>query len=385
MIVEIDIGDENNTRARISANKVELLESGSEILFTRSRNSKPFPFPAKNGDLNLLKQRLGNIHATDQMLLIAWLTYTLAHPKAPTTVYVILVLIGGQGTGKTVLCKIINALISPSLVDVQVMPKNQKDLAVIARELHALIIDNLRKLSQQQSDDLCVFSTGGYISFRLLYSDGEQFVIPLHAALVLNGIHPFIIEPDLAQRCLTLNLNPMDESQRVSERELQAGLEIDLPVIFRGLLDLIAQIFVHLPDAEVTNPERMLDFVTWLAAMEKVDGAPSGAYQTVYSDNLKQGQLESVLDDPLAEAIITFAENIKTEWQGEPKQLLMELSDISSRYVQRSSDWPKTATALSRRARSLQAGLKAHGIYITFGRGQKRWIKIETDKTESRF
>jgi hypothetical protein len=51
----------------------------------------------------------------------------------------------------------------------------------------------------------------------------------------------------------------------------------------RGLLELITKIPTHLPTIEVAHPERIIDIVRWLAAMEKVDGVPAGVYQTQYS------------------------------------------------------------------------------------------------------
>ena len=348
--VEYDIGDADNTRVRITAGKLELLKSGSETLFYRSNNSRPFPYPAEHGDFNLLDRYLGNINKADRMLLIVLLAYTLAHPKIPSTNYVILALLGGQGCGKSVLSNIISSLLSPSLLGAQVMPKNQKDLVVAAQNAHVLIIDNLRKLNQQQSDDLCVMATGGHISCRRLYTDGDQFVMPLHAGLVINSIHDFMTESDLAQRSLVLRLNPMDETQRVSEKQLQADLENDLPIIFRGLLDLSAQIFVHLPEVEIKHHERMIDFVHWLAAKEQIDGVPTGVYQAAYSDNLQEGQLDSLMDDVLAETLMEFTEVLLDEWKGEPKKLLTRLNDMAPRFTPR--DWPNTPTALSRRLRS---------------------------------
>ncbi len=119
---------------------------------------------------------------------------------------------------------------------------------------------------------------------RKLYTDEDQHVIPLHGAILLNGIYAFIDQPDLAQRSLPLRLEPLPEGRRKSEEDLRRELEADLPVIMRGLFDLIAKIQACLPDAKVTNPQRMIEFVRWLAAMEMVDGTPAGIYQDVYAD-----------------------------------------------------------------------------------------------------
>jgi hypothetical protein len=61
----------------------------------------------------------------------------------------------------------------------------------------------------------------------------------------------------------------MPESQRKSEAQMMKELETDLPVILKGLLDLVAGVLQELPNAEVTHPERMYDFVRWLAAMKR--------------------------------------------------------------------------------------------------------------------
>ena len=158
---------------------------------------------------------------------------------------------------------------------------------------------------------------------------------------------------------------------------LASELQADLPAIFRGLLNLIADIFPHLPDAEVTNPERMFDFVHWLAAMEKAQGTPTGVYQAAYSNNLRQVQLDSLLDNTLAAAVYQFAENhIDDEWTGTPADLLSELNSLVTIGTQRSRDWPHNAISLSKRLKPLQAGLLSQGIRVESGRGKLRSITI---------
>ena len=148
-------------------------------------------------------------------------------------------------------------------------------------------------------------------------------------------------------------------------------------MIFRGLLDLTADILKQIPSVEVTNPERMFDFSQWLAALEKVHGAPPGAYQSVYSDALNQGMLESLLENPLASAVMSFAEeHVSGIWSGKPSELLHELNGVVGRRSQYSREWPQTASALSKRLRPLQAGLRRQGIEIEFGRGKHRNITI---------
>jgi hypothetical protein len=288
------------------------------------------------------------------------------------------VLLGGQGTGKTTLSKLISRIIDPRIVGVQVMPRNMKDLVIAAQRAHLLCFDNLRGFRGSTSDILCVMVTGGAVVLRKLYTDDEPHIVYVHVALILNSLHEIITESDLAQRSLPIRLNPLSESDRVSESKLEQDLEIDLPIIIRGFHELIAEIFEHLPDVEVTSPERMIDFSRWLAAMEKVDGAPPGTYQELYSECLVEAQLESLLANPLAAALLDFVQGRSKTWQGKPTELLSELNGITPIAMQRSPDWPKNSIALGRRISPLQAGLKTQGIEITQTRGKHRKITVTT-------
>lgn len=384
--IEIDLGEENHIRARVTAGKVERVVQSSTALFYRTQGSRPMVVPASVGNIDLLKKYL-NMDAISATLFTAWLAYTLAHPKVPTSKFVILVLQGNQGSGKTSLCNnIILPLIDPNHIGVQVLPGNAKDLAIAAQNAHVLCFDNVREFKQSIADTLCIAATGGALTGRQLYSDADQHVIRLHVALVLNGLHSFIDQPDLAQRCLPIQLRPISEGNRKSEEQLVREFEADAPAIMRGLLDLIAQVFVHLPTVEPDNPERMIDFARWLAAMEKAQGIPAGIYQTEYSQALNQGQLDSILENPLAATMVDFAQRMsRSEWSGTPAELLGKLNEHADIGAQRSKQWPQNAIALSKRLLPLQASLQSQGIAVDLHRGKHRTITIKTERSNDEY
>lgn len=318
-----------------------------------------------------------NTHPTLQLLLEAWISYTLSHPKVPSTNYLILLLVGGQGSGKSLLCNLLLKLIDPSRTGVQVLPRNVKDLAISMQSSHLRCIDNTRAVSSMMSDYLCMTSTGGTLNSRRLYTDDEEQSINLHGALVINGIGNIVEQADLHQRCLTIELQPIPENQRKSETELLREFEADLPVIMRELFELIANIFKYLPEVAVTHPERMLDFSSWLAAMEKVAPTKEGAFQLEYRDVINLGQLDSLHGDLLASTVLEFAESLAPpEWSGTPAELHEELNAMVGRNTQRSRDWPQNPIALSKRLLPLQAGLLTQGISVKFTRGKHRTITI---------
>lgn len=376
--VEIDVGDPEHTRIRVTARGVETVDSGSPTLFWRPPVMQPMVMPAATGDIKLL-ERYMNVSDQDFWLIVGWITYTLATPKTDNAKFVILVINGDQGSGKSSLSLLLLRLIDPSAVGVQIFPEKQKDLGVAAANAHVVAYDNLRGFTAAMSDLLCIVATGGAASARALYSDGDQYVLKLLVSLILNGVPSFITQPDLAQRCLPIRTLTLPESKRESDAALAKGLRADLPVIFRGLLDLIAEVFKHLPDAAVTNPERMFDFVRWLAAMELARKVPQGTYQQLYSEALREAQLDSLQENLLASAVLDFAaKHAQPEWSGTPGQLLSELNDLVTTGTQYAREWPRSPISLSKRLKGLKASLGSQGVIVEFARGKERRITITT-------
>ena len=374
--IEIDCG---HSCILVQPGHVEFNYKHSRNVFYTNAVALHLPVPANKGDVTLLKKYM-NLTDMDQVLFLAWLSYTLGHPKISSTKFLILVINGDQGSGKSFISQnIILPLIDPSMVGIQVFPSTVSDFTIAANNAHLLCYDNMRNFKQSMADILCMASTGGVISSRTLYTNDEQHIQRLHVALVLNGIHQFINESDLAERCLTIRPKPITENQRRSESEMVMGLQQDLPIIFRGLLDLIAEIFQKLPEAKVLKPKRMIDFVYWLSAMELIDGVKPGTYQSGYDDIMNASQLDSLLGNLLASAIVDFVDSDAMQdgrWVGTPTELLEALELQIGPYAIKSSEWPNNPIALSKRLNSLKASLATQSIRIEFRRGRARLIRI---------
>lgn len=378
----IDLGDESGSQVKITAEGVAIIPSHPGTHFRRTKSMLPLTKPAEHGDIRLLDRYLPK-DPIQNMLLFAFVTYAIAHSKQDTTKYVHLVLQGNEGSGKTLLSKLLSRLIDPSTIGLRSFAKNIQDLAVAAQSAHLLTFDNIRSVSQAMSDALCICSTGGSITARKLYTDDGQVGLSLHCTVVMNGIEATIDQPDLAQRCLTIRLAPMPDSERLSDDVLNARFEANLPYIMRGLYELIAKIFKHLPTVEVTVPTRMLAFSRWMAALEQVDGVPQGQYQLAYRNLVSAAQLDAVMENPLGEALVALmALEPSGVWCGTPSELLADLEMRTDHRIRRSRDWPNTPIALSKRLQGLQTALSAQGITVQTARGKTRLItlKVTGDK-----
>lgn len=377
--IMLDVGDEARTQLKVTADGIETIHDMSPVLFRRTSSMRALPALVDEGDLSLLKNHV-NLSAEENILLILWMTYTMTRVKRDGTSFVILVIQGDQGSGKTSLCNnIIIPLIDPSIVGVQTFARTAKDIAIIFDNAHVACFDNVRNFKADLSDLLCMVSTGAGLSGRSLYTDSDQHVDRLHGALVINSIHSTVLQPDLGERCLMVYTKSLG-SKRKTSTEMAKELLADRPKIFRGLLDVIVAIFGAIQKAVITKPERMIDFVEWAAAYEAAKGLPD-VFQQAYSASMKENQHEMLRGNSFAAAILDFADDLKSSvWVGTPQELFVRLSEVYSINQQRSIDWPSNAIGVSKRLNGLKASLLSQGIEVQLSRGKERKITIRVTK-----
>nr|WP_067286846.1 hypothetical protein [Marinobacterium profundum] len=381
--IELYLGEPQFTRVRVKAGKVEILGIPSEVLFRPSTIASALPVPAESGSDKALRAIL-NVSDRDYQFILAWVTYTMAHPKVDGSKYVFLVVSGDQGTGKSFLTRVLSLLVDPNRAGIQAFPSRVEDLALVMGSSHVVCIDNMRSFKAQMSDLLCMASTGGSVSTRALYTDSALSTKNLHGACIFNGIHSFVAQSDLAQRCLTIRLSRIESMKFRSESEMMELFGRHHPEIFRYLLDLIAKIFENLSRVELKSPERMIDFCRWLAAFEVAENLPAGALQLAYSESLRQSQLDTLMDNTLAAAIIEFAvSRVRGEWSGSPADFLSGLNATVSQGTVYSREWPKNPTALGRRLPGMKASLATQGIHVESTRGKTRQITIRVDNDQA--
>ena len=377
--VELDCADEEGTRIRLRDGEVHVITAGSDVLFQQTTTTQALTLPANEGDWRPLLPFL-NMSESMALLLVAWITYTIAHPKEKHVGYVVLCLTGNYGTGKSMLCKhIIRQIIDPNESGIQIFPKDMKDVMISSQNMFVLVYDNLAHLSKDVSNKLCVFATGGTFSTRKLYTDADEHIMQVHSPIVLNSIEYFVTAPDLASRCLNIELLTLDPNKREDEKVLKVRLENQFPEIYRGILELSAKALNILDSVNVMYPERMLGFVRWLAALEVVMDLEIGTLQKSYSNNLKQAMLDTIQENPFAYTVLEMAKEHKEKpWNGRPKELLIQLDSRASKHIRyNSSQWPQNPIALSKRLATLQNTLNIQGVVLKLGvRNKHREITL---------
>jgi hypothetical protein len=349
------------------------------VRFRRSPGMMPLPMPERGGSVEILKPFLNLSNENDFVLIVAWLLAAL-RPSAP---YPLLAISGEQGSAKTVLSKVLRALLDPNVAPIRALPRDERELMIAANNGHLLAFDNLSGLPPWLSDALCRIASGGSFALRRLYTDEEEVLFQAARPTVLNGIDDVIARADLADRAIFLSLSPIGETQRRSEAELWREFECQRPFILGALLDAAVHGLRAIGSVSSDQLPRMADFALWARACE-TGLWPAGTFNRAYSNNRK-AVIRSIID---ADPIATFVRELMSErtlWMGCAADLLR---DGIQRANQSSytANLPKNPRALAGRLRRAQTFLRAIGIHVAFsreGRAGNRIISIRHSSDEA--
>jgi hypothetical protein len=124
---------------------------------------------------------------------------------------------------------------------------------------------------------------------------------------------------------------------------------------------------------------RMAAFAAWVAACEPGFGWKEGTFRKAYDANLLTVANTVVEADPVAEAIIKWAEPFPegaSVWTGYAEEALKLIGGIAGAKVQERKDWPRSARGMGHRFRTLAPVLMKFGIKIEIlerNHGRAKW------------
>jgi hypothetical protein len=367
----IDLCDPEWRVVEVTSNGWMVLDE-SPVAFIRTGAMRPLPMPvpAEQGSLDHLWELLNVTPSQRPLLAGALLNYF--HPQGP---YFVTNFIGEQGSAKSCAAKILRTLVDPNEIPLRSPPREERDLLIQAANNWCVALDNLSGLPPWLSDGLCRLATGGGHSARQLFTDGEEFSLSVKRPVILNGIDDAATRPDLAERALQIELEPIPDGHRIPEKQLWQGFEDARPVIFSALLNGLAFALRDLANVRLSALPRMADPVLWATAGETAFGWPQGTFLSVYLENLKEGAIASVEAHPVGLAIRQLLDG-KAEWLGEAQRLLEALRETASEELTKARNWPANARSLSVSLRRLAPALRRSGVAVEFAKERRRQIRL---------
>jgi len=345
------------------------------ILFRSFPHQKPLPEPSRNGDIWEVMRFL-NLQDSDASILLVCYLVAAMIPGIPIAA---LVVHGVQGAAKTTLLKVIKRVLDPSAVEVRGGVRDLNEFAQAAWQNRVLFFDNLTSMPLWLSDALCRAVTGEGWAKRTLYTEEDTTVFEYRGVIGMAGINLVADRPDLLDRSLILNLEPLSPEQRREERMLWEEFAKARPVILGGMLDALVKAMAISPTLELYSLPRMADFARWGAAAAEALDIGAKRFLSAYNRNVGR-QNEAAIDaSPVAQTVLNFMDG-RADWQGSPADLLEELRPTaeSLRIDTKDKSWPKNPSWLSRRLREVMPNLGAMGIIVSEERsGANRTLSLQ--------
>lgn len=351
----IDLCDEEWKAIKVLAGCWKVVED-PPVMFVRSQTMNPLPIPSENGDLDPLWSLI-NIPEEERILLLCWMLecYRVGTP------YVVLELIGEQGSAKSKTQDILRDFVDPNQVNLRAKPKNRESLFVSAENSHLVSYENLSHLQPELQDAFCTLATGGGFADRTLYTNKEETIIEVKRPVVLNGISVLVTAQDLLDRTLHIDLPRI--LKRKTEKEIEIELEENKERIFGGLLDLLAKALQILPSVKIDQEDlpRMADFSYLGEAVYRASGKAEGAFLSDYGRNRSEGVHRTIDSSPVASKLIKFLEG---SWNKEFKGTIGALYEELNAENHPEEAWPKTARGFGSALRRLAPSLRTLGYEV---------------------
>ncbi len=376
--VYIDLANSQREVVQVDPTGWRVVRGEVPVRFLRPKAMAALPRPQHGGRVDELRPLVNIKREHHFRVLVAWLLGAL-RPRGP---YPILCVQGEAGSAKSMLSRIARTFVDPNVSPLRTVPRDERDLAIASRGAHVIAYENLSGIPQWLSDALCRVSTGGGFSTRQLCTDDEEVVFDYVRPVLVNGIDDLAVQPDLADRCLVLALRRIADTERRCEKDLLSDLAGVAPRVFGALLDALACALKRVDVVQLPTLPRMADFARFVTAAEPALGWEDGAFMEAYAANRTDVAAAAIDASVVAQAVTRLIAD-RTEWIGQPSQLLEELNRLASESERSSKRWPKAAHVLTGHLRRDAPVLRERGIHLEEsheGRGnaKRRVIVLRT-------
>lgn len=364
-------GQEVRTIGRMDASDASI----RDLKFLIKKGLRPLPMPVIPGTLDealsTLKElrKFCNLQSDTDWLLFLVSLLSAYRPMGP---FVVVVVVGEQGSAKSTLCKIFRRLVDPSAAPLRSAPREERDLWIAANNGWLVVFDNVSYISNDMSDAICRLATGGGNSYRTLYENDAETLFQAQRLVMLNTIDDLTLRGDMVDRAVQLNCKRIADEDRKSESEFWTAFEQSEATFLGALLVVLSRALKELPNVRLAKSPRMADFARFGVAVERALGLQDGTFMSAYGAN-RQNMAAVATEDQLAQLVL----NLQLPWETTANDLWLQLLEQAGHSADKCPRWfPKNGQQLSGRLRRLAPLLRQQGISIEFRQSGTRKISI---------
>lgn len=358
--VYIDLCDKAWRCVEITKDGWRVLDK-SPIYFVRKKGMDRLPDPQPGGDAQTLRQFVNVASDDDFILACAWLL-GCCFPGVPCPLFYIS---GEQGSSKSTLAKMLRSLVDPNLASSRQVPKDERDLMILATNSAIVSFDNISHLSADTSDLFCSIVTGGAMGVRKLYTDDSEQLFVAMRPMVINGIENAIVRPDLLDRTIAIHLQSIPQDSRRRESEIWDAFSRHTPFILGWLCDMVAVAIARMDQVKLPGLPRMADFCQIVSAAEQAFGWPSGKFIEIFEANQTESSASILEDCLLTKPLMDLLAN--GPWTGTRAELLRALEGLAEGVTVKSKWWPTSARQLGSQLKRITPNLRSIGVQVAEG------------------
>ena len=278
--VEYALYDRERHVIAITPNGYDITNTSEHKFLQKSTNAKQVLPKETDKSLQELMHPYVSASKDKFLLFIIWLVQAVCEGN-----HSMLVIIAKAGSGKSTLTKMIRDILDPSTLGAGKLVSKGDKLITTLTNSYVVAFDNLRELTRDDSDTLAVAITGGTYSKRQAYTTNSIAVYDLHNTIIANGLDILPEEADLAQRCLCLELESIEE-KRVSDSEIAKNFERDLPFILDAIFNTISKAMTIIKNISPRRKPRMLDSYEEMLAIALSLGISEEKFERIYFKNI---------------------------------------------------------------------------------------------------
>lgn len=354
----------------------------------------------KNGQgtlMDLLKPYMNLSEDEQKLLVITIITWFIDDIPKP-----VIILHGGQGSGKTTLTNMLQKIVDPRNHGAFVMPNNKEELSIALANNYLLTLDNASSLPRDASDLLCSAVTGASTIKRKLFTDNDISVVSFKNCILLNGIIINKIKSDFYDRTIMLRMRRLKGMYK-SNDAIYKGFKRILPCIMGEIFFTLSKALTVYQDIDSCGDYRMADYVKWGRAISKVLFGDDKVFLDSYDKNRLEVTSYIIEDHPLSTVLKEYLNGL-SQFPVEitPANLLKELTakaekgtnqirscdktadsapDLS--YALRDRRWPKSPQSLSKGLIKLKENFAEEGYVIDVGNIKRNGVRyIVFNKSE---
>ena len=234
---------------------------------------------------------------------------------------------GQQGSGKTMLSKMLQNLLDPTSANPGPLPNSTRELATVLSSRYLVVFDNMSKINEGVSDLLCQSTYGATFQTRKLFTNSGTVSIPFHNAIILNSIADDIVKKvDLYQRIIPIKMKALDKNRK-SETLIMKQFEEVRPSIIFKVFDTISKALAVLPSIEIPSTFRLIDSARLGAAVSKVLYGDEKIFINAFENIEKESALAILENDPVMNSVLGWLreqEELQSVTQGCSRPLTLE-------------------------------------------------------------